>query len=263
MNVVVEDVAVPVPVRALLLHGVPHPDRLLVMHLVGNDAVVRRLAPLEGGRQLALRPHDELDVPRVFSGAHQLLMLRVVELLRHRVEAVLLRVLLRALEEVEVLGLAVLLLVVLGVPVVQNVEVLHEVRVQLAPPRLHLLFRRAVFRPRPVVLREGQVGQDVVVLDRRHAAVGCLTHVPPGARVAAKQRGVLTWRQCLKPRLEREYVVGLLSHDLDVLRTVQVGHGMLALLASPAGLEAWLAELLQQRIEDALLPLDMPFGEPF
>lgn len=126
--VLFHNVAIPISIVPLCLSIIIESQHSIIFLLMSDHVIKRRLSPLVTWRYLSLRTHMLLYPLRIFTCPCTLLMVRVVILLSHRIEAVPRGILVNSLEEghpAVTIGLGLMLLLV---SVGHYVEVLHFIR---------------------------------------------------------------------------------------------------------------------------------------
>mmetsp|Transcript_142978 Transcript_142978/g.202212 ORF Transcript_142978/g.202212 Transcript_142978/m.202212 type:complete len:247 (-) Transcript_142978:374-1114(-) len=197
VEVVIDDVSILVPVRALFLQGVEEMEHVGVVGLVGDDAVSGGLAALVGGRNLGVPAHHDLHLPGVVDALQPLLSVGVDELPHEWIVSIPRHVLVCSLKQIDVLLLPELIRMIVQVAVVDDVEVLAKKCRHLPHPWGLLLQPRPLLVLGPVVLLKGHVGEDVVVHGGLREVTPAVLRALLGAyrAVATKPRWVFAWSQ--------------------------------------------------------------------
>mmetsp|Transcript_50790 Transcript_50790/g.91234 ORF Transcript_50790/g.91234 Transcript_50790/m.91234 type:complete len:244 (+) Transcript_50790:461-1192(+) len=163
MQIVLHNVAVLVPVFALILQVVIHAQQVRIMFLMRGNPVGCCLTTLVRRRYLVVCPHCDLNLTSMVDSLYLLLHCRIDKATNNWIEEVSLQMLISSLEQVDTLLLTKLFRVIVTVPVVDDVKVFGQEGRDLSISRA-LLFQSWTFIfPGPVMIPHRNVRDDVVI----------------------------------------------------------------------------------------------------
>lgn len=194
VEIVLHNVAVPVPIFALSLHLAKVLHHVRISNLIGNGVVELSVSPFVARRDPIHSSDMDFDLPCIVAMLCILLIPGVVELLGKRVKLVGLHVFVRSLCDFQLLLLFRPRVMVDRIPIRDDVEISNSVGMYLALRAALLDTSRTFFRSIPVVYIKRQIRDDVVILLRD--GEGSPTHRL--ARAVRLPSRVLTWCNLVK-----------------------------------------------------------------